>query len=74
MRPAEIKRGGRLVPVAPKSNELPQACHDYKSSSTWQREAARLFNEYWRTGQRSHLDAFVTHVIGMRLRLTGTAP
>jgi len=32
----------------------------------WQREAARLFNEYWRTGGERHLAAFVRHVVAMR--------
>lgn len=32
----------------------------------WQWEAARLFNEYWRTGNQRHLAAFVRHVSGMR--------
>jgi hypothetical protein len=33
---------------------------------SWQREAARLFNEYWRTGDKRHLAAFVRHVVAMR--------
>lgn len=32
----------------------------------WQREAARLFGEYWRTGNLKHLGAFIRHVRGMR--------
>ena len=34
--------------------------------AVWQREAVRLFNEYWRTGNQTHLWAFVRHVIAMR--------
>jgi hypothetical protein len=34
----------------------------------WQREAARLFREYWRTGNPKHLCAFVRHVVAMRIR------
>jgi len=34
----------------------------------WQREAARLFNEFWRTADERHLRAFSAHVYGMRLR------
>jgi hypothetical protein len=33
----------------------------------WQREAARLFNEYWRSGDKRHLAALVTHVAAMRV-------
>jgi hypothetical protein len=32
----------------------------------WSREAARLFAEYWKTGNPKHLFAFTTHVHGMR--------
>jgi hypothetical protein len=32
----------------------------------WQREAERLFVEYWRTGNHRHLRAFFTHVVAMR--------
>ena len=32
----------------------------------WQREAARLFREFWRTGKQKHLRAFFTHVVAMR--------
>jgi len=32
----------------------------------WQREAARWFKEYWRTGNETYLRAFSTHVIAMR--------
>lgn len=32
----------------------------------WQREAARLFREYWRTADDKHLAAFVRHVVAMR--------
>ena len=34
--------------------------------AVWQREAARLFNEYWRTADKRHLAAFVRHVVAMR--------
>jgi hypothetical protein len=35
--------------------------------AAWQREAARLFGEYWRTGNQKHLRAFVRHVHAMRV-------
>lgn len=38
-----------------------QACF-----AAWRREAARLFAEYWFTGNERHLRAFYVHVIGMR--------
>jgi len=34
--------------------------------AVWQREAARLFREFWRTGGQRHLAAFVKHVVAMR--------
>jgi hypothetical protein len=35
----------------------------------WQREAARLLAEFWRTGDQRHLAAFVQHVVAMRGQL-----
>jgi len=32
----------------------------------WEREAARLFREFWRTGNQKHLRAFFTLVVAMR--------
>jgi hypothetical protein len=32
----------------------------------WQREAARLLGEYFRSGNPKHLVAFVVQIIGMR--------
>jgi hypothetical protein len=37
----------------------------------WQREAARLFHEYWRTGNQRHLRAFFRHVVAMRAHAGG---
>jgi hypothetical protein len=31
-----------------------------------EREAARLFREFWRTGNQKHLSALVRHVLAMR--------
>jgi hypothetical protein len=36
------------------------------TSYRWQREAVRLFSEYWRTNDPKHLAAFVVHVVAMR--------
>jgi hypothetical protein len=38
----------------------------------WEREAARLFQESWRTGDQKHLRAFCRHVVAMRTHLVGT--
>ena len=32
----------------------------------WQREAARLFGEYWHSGHQKHLHAFFVHIVAMR--------
>ena len=32
----------------------------------WQREAARLFAEFWRSADEKHLHAFRRHIIAMR--------
>jgi hypothetical protein len=39
----------------------------------WQTEAQRLFREFWRTGNQTHLTAFVTHVTAMRALSFGEA-
>jgi len=31
----------------------------------WEREAARLFRDFWRSGDQRHLRAFFTQVAGM---------
>jgi hypothetical protein len=43
--------------------QLRPAYHD------WVLEATRLLAEFWRTGNRKHLDAFATHVVAMRAGL-----
>jgi hypothetical protein len=35
-------------------------------AAVWEREGARLFREFWRTGDQKHLRAFFTHVVAMR--------
>ena len=37
----------------------------------WQREAARLLNEYFRSGNPKHLIAFVVHITAMRSHTGG---
>jgi hypothetical protein len=50
-----------LGPLA-KINSSPQV--------VWQLEAQRLLREYWRTGNRKHIQAFVKHFAAMRLHWT----
>jgi hypothetical protein len=50
----------RLLQVYPRP-VLAQPCF-----ASWQREAARLFREFWRTGNEKHLSAFYVHVVAMR--------
>lgn len=65
--PPEKKRGGRLAPVAPKSNELPQFYGRlWRSQAQWQREADRLLAEFERTGDMRHFVALSRHVSAMR--------
>ncbi len=37
-----------------------------QARTVWESEAARLFREFWRTGNQKHLRAFFTHVVAMR--------
>jgi hypothetical protein len=37
-----------------------------ENAVVWEREAARLFGEFWRSGNQKHLSAFAEHVRGMR--------
>ena len=60
--------GALLHAPIPKS-ALPSYQHTNVAQArfvAWQREAARLFREYWRTGNQRHLRAFLTHVSAMR--------
>jgi hypothetical protein len=35
-------------------------------AAAWGKEGARLFREFWRTGNQKHLRAFAMHVVAMR--------
>ena len=54
------------------NTEMPTA---YRSlpvlQAVWEREGARLFREYWRSGNLKDLHAFVVHVVAMRALLLG---
>jgi hypothetical protein len=75
------KKGGACLSHAPNPHR-PEPEHSPQSNSPraivqhfctpaiiwrrWEREAGRLFAEYWRTANDIHLRAFATHVRGMR--------
>jgi hypothetical protein len=66
------KRAWRPEPHATFETSLSRKCQFQRSSlvwSGWQREAARLFTEFWRSGRREHLNAFSRHVAAMRQQL-----
>jgi hypothetical protein len=71
---------GRGLGTAPKTTELLAAYRLWAVSQAsplekvkgayaaiWEREAARLFREFWRVGDQRHLRAFVRHVHAMRV-------
>jgi hypothetical protein len=59
----EISGAAKLRLLEDYRSPIPaQACF-----SVWKRETARLFNEYWRTADKRHLAAFITHVVAMRI-------
>ena len=53
----------RLLPVLQPAplEKINSAC-----AAVWEREAARLFREFWRTGNQKHLRAFSAHVGALR--------
>ena len=71
MNEPPIKREGRPAKAALRKLKLVAAYRKSDVAQMWGREGARLFNEFWRSGRRVHIDAFVRHVVGMRERLTG---
>ena len=72
------KRGGALLQApAPKRLLLSQANSGHTFAQPcgrgiiwkrWEREARRLFAQYWKTGNAKHLGAFAWHIHGMRMR------
>ena len=42
-------------------------CHSERIWRRWEREAARLFREFWRSGNQKHFHAFFRHVAAMRV-------
>jgi hypothetical protein len=61
--PSENRPGGAVLEkLQPDNRQAPEETQLLQ----WWGEGARPFNEFWRTGQRVHIDAFVRHMIGMR--------
>jgi hypothetical protein len=63
LKTAELQAEYRLLPVL---QPAPLAKINGARAVAWQRQAARLFREFWRTGNQKHLRAFFTHVVAMR--------
>jgi hypothetical protein len=63
LKTAELQAEYRLLPV---SQPASLAKINGARAGAWQREAARLFREFWRTANPKHLRAFATHVMAMR--------
>jgi hypothetical protein len=64
LKTAELQAEYRLSPVL---QPAPVAKINGARAVAWQREAARLFREFWRTGNEKHLAAFRMHVVAMRV-------
>lgn len=71
--PPPKKRPGAMLPASgAKLTGLPGAyhCPGFVQSGIiwqqWEREARRLFIEFWRTSDERHLHAFAVHVRAMR--------
>jgi hypothetical protein len=59
----ELLAAYRLLPVL---QAAPLEKLNGAHAVAWEREAVRLFREFWRTGNQKHLRAFVRHVVAMR--------
>jgi len=59
---AHLKRNCEAILLAPRA-KINDAC-----TAGWQREAARLLDEYLRTDDLRHLLALLTHLVGVRAR------
>ena len=64
LRNTELLAAYRLLPVL---QAAPLEKLNGAHAVAWEREAARLFREFWRTGNQKHLRAFFTHVVAMRV-------
>jgi hypothetical protein len=70
MEPPNEKGALLHAPIPKSATPRYQHCKPAQACfMSWQREAGRLFTEYWRTGGKEHLIAFAVHIAGMRVRL-----
>jgi hypothetical protein len=63
LKTTELLAAYRLWPAL---QAAPLETTDDGYTAVWEREAGRLFREFWRTGNQKHLHAFFTHVVAMR--------
>ena len=63
MRPPNEK--GALLHAPISKLQLIKATSSIKAMQGWELEGARLFREFWRTGNQKHVRAFFTHVVAM---------
>jgi hypothetical protein len=59
------RRREKLIDV-PRDYHAPLLVQSRIIWKRWEREAARLFSEFWRTADERHLTAFSAHVHAMR--------
>jgi hypothetical protein len=57
---------GRKLIVLPRGYHAPRFVQSSFIWARWQGEAARLFAEYWRSGNLKHFHAFGRHIDAMR--------
>lgn len=63
LKTAELLAAYRLLPV---SQAAPLEKINQAHAANWEKEAARLFQEFWRSGDQKHLCAFSIHVVAMQ--------
>jgi len=69
MRERPENKSGALLhaPISKSARPSYQQCNVLQACFPhWQREGARLLNEYFRSDNPKHLVAFVVHIMGMR--------
>jgi len=67
LKTAELPIAYRLFPAL---QAVPSETINSARAAAWEREAARLFREFWRTSDQKHLRAFSVHVLAMRAHET----
>jgi hypothetical protein len=61
------QRTGRKLIDVPRAYHRPGLGQRGIIWKRWEREAARLFREFWSTGNQKHLRAFVRHIVAMQV-------